>query len=1027
MFKALENKGIPIPIKSVVGLLRGPQHQTVRSESQLINHSGVYKSANYGGTGTNRIRVNSGSVRLRQSYQQQQLQRPDTGVSVTDSIPEDDLTEDPKRSRPNSAFYKFVNSSAVFEEPSLERRKNRQRKKTTLPLNIRAIKTHELEPQWFIVSLFLGQPPWPTYNERRYLKYQARSNSSYFSDAMIRLFLANIATAVLDNFDRTENSITANSTNSVSQTSQLLLQIIPFSAAPLLAIFFLYLIIKSNRLLFVQPLAILAYWSIVAAYLLSPIEQFSCVFPDAFAQSKMTAYLVSTIVMAAQSGLMPARSFAPWSVSVVFLAMSHIALAQSWDGGSSVIAWGMAVQVMILSVFMVPLVRAFDAIDRDTFEALQTVKCCAELMKISVTQLVEYKNEESETYAEGNIVHGISQCKDECGYNYENGNECFGYPAHFAYNNYGSRVGFIHETYNTGRDFSFQRQNKPWVNSGQESGFFNQNFDSHRSLISPGSQKLQSLLDQCDLWISEVGDPGICAEEIERNMPESESVKSDIHSDRATISGKSSLLSKKRISSNDVANQSESISNLVNQYISSRRPSTVNAEKYLANQTNHHKDLSLRNKSSSVSVVLQKIATDEKKFSQDSVFSHGAIIDIVPFDDSTAIISKTEDDSGRNSNDATSTTEILEPTISYNQEKEKAVNYPVIETDFKVKKESQPTIDLISNEEIEQNAAITEIRDSESSLSIGRPFGSKGSVAPITEQETVAPITKQETVAPKDNNSSKNEIASELAQLKLEEAQILNVTATITAEEDTAVTPLISAQEAADQIRAKSVFSMQESVFDGEVAVTPAVSSPSNSAEMQAISAMVTATATSTAKMAAATAINVATIVNNRDPTSLIVKEFRGPRLKLLGALNDSESLIDPTESRKAKRISDTSASSRKEFIEFDRPMHHNILQNKNADIPAAAATESQQGEPGLMSSVSSSAASMGPAYYQGITPPITAQGSRVKETGLPPPSLLGMVESTATINGRKLMPILGPIRGNVPPPVVLYEKKYDQ
>ncbi|KAJ3016622.1 UNVERIFIED_CONTAM: hypothetical protein HDU68_012114 [Siphonaria sp. JEL0065] len=101
---------------------------------------------------------------------------------------------------------------------------------------------------------------------------------------------------------------------------------------------------------------------------------------------------------------------------------------------------------------------------------------------------------------------------------------------------------------------------------------------------------------------------------------------------------------------------------------------------------------------------------------------------------------------------------------------------------------------------------------------------------------------------------------------------------------------------------------------------------------------------------------------------SLIGTDFRGPRLKLLGKLNDGEALIDSKaldphghhRNPKKRQSYDQKVVSHA-VVELDHPMHH----------PTIETTPSEQAH---ISSITSSAASMGPAYL-GFTPPATSQG----------------------------------------------------
>ncbi|KAJ3284031.1 hypothetical protein HDU79_008587, partial [Rhizoclosmatium sp. JEL0117] len=218
-------------------------------------------------------------------------------------------------------------------------------------------------------------------------------------------------------------------------------------------------------MLLIQPLVLLTYWGLAAAYLLSPMEQLSTVYPDAIPQSKMTAYLVATIILVAQSGLIPARSFFPWCMSIVFLAITHIPLVASWGGNySSVMPWGMALQVAILVIFLSPLVRACDAIGREAFEALQTIKCCIDLVKYQ--QVVQQQNQD---FDNSTAVHGIGPRYSD--------------PLAHGFTGYNGDPQYSGLYYNPYTEQQYA------------------NYDIEQN---PTSQKLQSLLDQCDAWIMEL-------------------------------------------------------------------------------------------------------------------------------------------------------------------------------------------------------------------------------------------------------------------------------------------------------------------------------------------------------------------------------------------------------------------------------------------------------------------------------------------------------------------------------------------
>ncbi|KAJ3347808.1 hypothetical protein HDU83_001811 [Entophlyctis luteolus] len=456
LLKRLELNGTLDPKKHIAGLWKGPQAYSAGGAE--IYNNGQFKSSSV-------LRGNDAfdasiswqdySIRPQTGYSEgigphgsmQELKRPYTMDSNANSVSGFPMA---KQSRPGSSFYKFVNSSVLLH--ATEERSSFPRKKSDKTvLNIRTIKLHDVEAQSQLAGLFLGQPPWPTYNERRYLRDQARRNSTNLCFFMICLSATSVITSVLDNFDRTEGA---------PNNNFFLLQIIPLSIIPLIAFLCLYFFVHSNRLLFVQPVAIVSFWTLIAAYLLSPMEQMSCVYPNAIPQSKMTAYLAAAITVSAQSTLIPARSFAPFCVSVAFLAVAHVPLAMSWGSASNNMIWSTSIQIVVLVIALAPLVRAFDGIERESFIASQTVKCCMELELMPGS--VAY---------ESGLIRSRARLD-------ENG-----------------RLRSALRSRQTDRKWS----GRP---------------NPSTAAINPGSQKLQRLLDQCDLWLSELdessaGDAGL--------------------------------------------------------------------------------------------------------------------------------------------------------------------------------------------------------------------------------------------------------------------------------------------------------------------------------------------------------------------------------------------------------------------------------------------------------------------------------------------------------------------------------------
>ncbi|KAI9359646.1 hypothetical protein DFJ73DRAFT_757602 [Zopfochytrium polystomum] len=89
---------------------------------------------------------------------------------------------------------------------------------------------------------------------------------------------------------------------------------------------------------------------------------------------KQPAYLVATVILMAQSNVLPARSFIAWGISVLFLAAAHVPLVIAWGGDfDQRMPWGMCAQVAVLLVALAALVRFADAVAREGYEALHAM------------------------------------------------------------------------------------------------------------------------------------------------------------------------------------------------------------------------------------------------------------------------------------------------------------------------------------------------------------------------------------------------------------------------------------------------------------------------------------------------------------------------------------------------------------------------------------------------------------------------------------------------------------------------------
>jgi hypothetical protein len=186
-------------------------------------------------------------------------------------------------------------------------------------------------------GMFLGESPWPYHTERRYLRSQARLYFDYLLFTLFLLTISNTLNSIFDYLDWLQNSVSAN-----IATFRLLVQIIPTALVPLVSICLALIFQRYNMMLMIQPLVILTYSGLAAAYLLSPMEVFSTVYPDSFPQSKETCYLVLVCILHSQSGVVPPRSFMAWCFSMIFLSVMHIPLVNGWGGDfDSRMPWAM--------------------------------------------------------------------------------------------------------------------------------------------------------------------------------------------------------------------------------------------------------------------------------------------------------------------------------------------------------------------------------------------------------------------------------------------------------------------------------------------------------------------------------------------------------------------------------------------------------------------------------------------------------------------------------------------------------------
>ncbi|KAI8610729.1 hypothetical protein BC830DRAFT_1201818 [Chytriomyces sp. MP71] len=517
VYKILDSKGIKLSKTAVAGLWRAApgaskmtHHGFIQDEFLHYSRGDYHQNSSYfienNGATREFKRLNSGDVQSRSTRHH----RPNTGTSIASSI-RDDYDYRATRARPTSAFFRILNESKTFTENGTKgrSRKSAQRKRQNpYPSNIREIKSHTADSQWSLVTLFLGEPPWPTYNERRYLKFQARSNSSDFVVIMATLFVANVIISSLDNFDRIIYG-SSQSFSSAATTSQLLLQLVPLAGIPLISIAAFFVAFNWNKLLFLQPIVLLSFWALVAFYLLSPLESFSSTTPDAFLQSKVSAYITFTILLTSQTGMIPARSFVPWCVSVVFLALMHVPLASSWSSTNTELPWSTTIQVILLVVGLAPLVRDLDARSREAFEALETIKCSNDLLHAKALQDKQDKERQRHLdqfyQQEGRDWVGADE-------GYYTGMPTDGYATHGMYDEGQYAYGYFPEHYYDQGGYQILGHNEVRRSvdqmvadvMGEELG--NGNFMSNewKQAHSPCSQKLQSLLEQCDNWIIEL-------------------------------------------------------------------------------------------------------------------------------------------------------------------------------------------------------------------------------------------------------------------------------------------------------------------------------------------------------------------------------------------------------------------------------------------------------------------------------------------------------------------------------------------
>jgi hypothetical protein len=241
------------------------------------------------------------------------------------------------------------------------------------------------EDTWYIFSLFLGQTPWPPANERRYLRSQARLNGAQIKYTFLTLFGANILTSVFDHLDRVR--LEGDTTDAGTLVGRLLMQLLPSALIPLTATIVAFVFEYHYLLLLFQPLIFISYSALTASYLLAPMELLSSISPDSFPQSKMTAYLVTTTILAAQTGIITSRNFIAWSFSVLFLSVAHIPLVITWGGTfDSRMPWSMGIQVFLLLVALVALVRGFDAKSREAYVVMNAVRIGTKAIAVATAE-----------------------------------------------------------------------------------------------------------------------------------------------------------------------------------------------------------------------------------------------------------------------------------------------------------------------------------------------------------------------------------------------------------------------------------------------------------------------------------------------------------------------------------------------------------------------------------------------------------------------------------------------------------------
>ncbi|KAJ3312226.1 hypothetical protein HDU76_002918 [Blyttiomyces sp. JEL0837] len=258
------------------------------------------------------------------------------------------------------------------------------------PTKHEAVSTKEpleanASPNWLFLDIFLGQIPFPPSTESRYLRSLARMNADSFTYAMSRLTVINLITSILDHYDRLRTQSSELDTQTI--IARFLALLIPCTLVPLASAITCIILKQRGLLIGHLPLVFATFLGLAAAYLLSPMELLSSVHPDSFPQSKATSYLVVSLIMSAQTGLIPARGFIAWCVAVLFLTLAHIPLALTWGGDfDRRMPWGMGIQVTILLVALSALVRLFDGLSREGYESLLAVRAFARLVTASASR-----------------------------------------------------------------------------------------------------------------------------------------------------------------------------------------------------------------------------------------------------------------------------------------------------------------------------------------------------------------------------------------------------------------------------------------------------------------------------------------------------------------------------------------------------------------------------------------------------------------------------------------------------------------